>query len=87
MLHYTTNNCILLYTFRNNTDDNKFIFDNAKVLHRSQCERSFGEWLQCILDFAASLKAMDVDLSAFACFSALTIITGGLNYLIVIILF
>ena len=66
--------CIIFH--RNNPEDTKFVFDNGKVLHKSQCERSFGEWLQAILDFSASLKSMDLDLSAFACLSALTIITG-----------
>ncbi|KAK4287387.1 hypothetical protein Pmani_039540 [Petrolisthes manimaculis] len=63
------------YRLVNNPDDTKFVFDNGRVLHRSQCDRSFGEWLQGILDFSGSLKAMDLDISAFACLSALTIIT------------
>lgn len=62
--------------FRNNPEDTKFVFDSGRVLHRSQCEWSFGEWLQGILDFSASLKSMELDISAFACLSALTIITG-----------
>ncbi|MCL4136763.1 UNVERIFIED_CONTAM: hypothetical protein GTU68_025115, partial [Idotea baltica] len=65
----------LAYRMMNSPGDPKFIFDNGKVLHRCQCERSFGEWLQGIIDFAASLKSMDLDLSAFACLSALTLIT------------
>ncbi|XP_076040016.1 nuclear receptor subfamily 4 group A member 2-like isoform X3 [Oratosquilla oratoria] len=65
----------LAYRFMNSPDDVKVVFDNGCVLHRAQCERSFGEWLQGILDFAASLKAMELDISAFACLSALTIIT------------
>ncbi|XP_045583997.1 nuclear receptor subfamily 4 group A member 2 isoform X2 [Procambarus clarkii] len=63
------------YRLVNNPEDTKFVFDSGRVLHRSQCDRSFGEWLQGILDFSASLKAMDLDISAFACLSALTIIT------------
>ncbi|KAK8733512.1 hypothetical protein OTU49_006336 [Cherax quadricarinatus] len=63
------------YRLVNNPDDTKFVFDSGRVLHRSQCDRSFGEWLQGILDFSVSLKAMDLDISAFACLSALTIIT------------
>ncbi|XP_050728608.1 probable nuclear hormone receptor HR38 isoform X4 [Eriocheir sinensis] len=63
------------YRLVNNPDDPKFVFDNGRVLHRSQCDRSFGEWLQGILDFSSSLKAMELDISAFACLSALTIIT------------
>lgn len=63
------------YRLMSNPDDTKFVFDNGRVLHRSQCDRSFGEWLQGILDFSVSLKTMELDISAFACLSALTIIT------------
>ncbi|XP_068212889.1 nuclear receptor subfamily 4 group A member 2-like isoform X1 [Palaemon carinicauda] len=63
------------YRVVSNPDETKFVFDSGRVLHRSQCERSFGEWLQGIMDFSASLKSMDLDISAFACLSALTIIT------------
>ncbi|MPC17850.1 putative nuclear hormone receptor HR38 [Portunus trituberculatus] len=63
------------YRLVSNPDDTKFVFDNGRVLHRSQCDRSFGEWLQGILDFSVSLKTMELDISAFACLSALTIIT------------
>ncbi|RXG59608.1 putative nuclear hormone receptor HR38 [Armadillidium vulgare] len=65
----------LAYRMINLPEDPKFVFDNGKVLHRTQCESSFGDWLQGIIDFAASLKAMDIDLSAFACLAALTLIT------------
>ena len=56
------------------------MFDNGEVLHRTQCEKTFGEWLQAIIDFSIPLKTMDLDLSAFACLSALTIITGKKRY-------
>ena len=57
-------------------DDEKFIFDNGVVLHSSQCKPSFGPWHSAIIEFAHSLHSMDIDLSAFACLAALTLITG-----------
>ena len=39
--------------------------------------RNFGDWRQSILEFADSLRAIDIDLSAFACLAALTLITGN----------
>lgn len=46
------------------------------MLEKQQCVRSFGDWLFAILDFCQSMHAMEIDLSAFACLCALTIITG-----------
>jgi nuclear receptor subfamily 4 group A protein 2 len=57
-------------------EDEKFIFDNGVVLHSSQCKPSFGPWHSAIIEFAHSLHSMDIDLSAFACLVALTLITG-----------
>lgn len=74
---------VLFLLCRSNPDDTKFVFDNGRVLHRSQCDRSFGEWLQGILDFSVSLKTMELDISAFACLSALTIITGESSQIVV----
>ena len=39
--------------------------------------RNFGDWRQSILELADSLRAIDIDLSAFACLAALTLITGN----------
>ena len=58
------------------SEDEKFVFDNGVVLHSSQCKPSFGPWHSAIIDFAHSLHSMDIDLSAFACLVALTLVTG-----------
>ena len=46
------------------------------VLHRSQCQHIFGDWLNGILELSRTLHSIELDLSAFACLSALTLVTG-----------
>lgn len=52
------------------------MFDNGVVLDGAQCRRSFGVWHGAIVEFAQSLHSMNVDLHAFACLAALTLVTG-----------
>ncbi|XP_033249291.1 probable nuclear hormone receptor HR38 [Drosophila miranda] len=66
---------VLRLSYRARSDDTKMIFCNGTVLHRSQCQRSFGEWLNDIMDFSRSLHSLEIDISAFACLCALTLIT------------
>lgn len=61
---------------RSNPEKNKLIFCNGVVLHRLQCVRSFGDWIDSIMDFSQNLHRMNLDISLFACLSALVIITG-----------
>ena len=37
---------------------------------------TFGDWLQGITELSKSLQAMDIDASAYACLSALTLVNG-----------
>ncbi|KAH8334305.1 hypothetical protein KR059_008603, partial [Drosophila kikkawai] len=66
---------VLRLSYRSRSDDTKMIFCNGTVLHRSQCQRSFGEWLNDIMEFSHSLHNLEIDISAFACLCALTLIT------------
>ncbi|XP_063241766.1 probable nuclear hormone receptor HR38 isoform X2 [Bacillus rossius redtenbacheri] len=66
---------VLRLAQRTRPDDTKLTFCNGVVLHKQQCQRSFGDWLHAIFDFCQSLHAMDIDISAFACLCALTLIT------------
>ncbi|KAF0308023.1 putative nuclear hormone receptor HR38 [Amphibalanus amphitrite] len=66
---------VLRLAYRYNPQDDKFVFETGLVLHRLQCERTFRNWLQPIVDFSASLRAMELDVSSFACLAALTLIT------------
>jgi len=66
---------VLRLAYRTKPGDKSFIFDNGVVLNEAQCQKSFGDWHLSILEFANSLHAIDIDLSAFACLSALTLIT------------
>lgn len=79
--------------YRTHPNDTKLTFCNGVVLDKQQCQRSFGDWLHAIMDFCASLMAMEIDISAFACLCALTLITGlylqnfsfpGFNYSLII---
>nr|XP_018912910.1 PREDICTED: LOW QUALITY PROTEIN: nuclear receptor subfamily 4 group A member 1 [Bemisia tabaci] len=66
---------VLRLAYRTRATDTKLVFCNGVVLEKQQCVRSFGDWLFAILDFCQSMHAMEIDLSAFACLCALTIIT------------
>lgn len=66
---------ILRLAYRSDPEQEKLVFCNGSVLHRLQCVRSFGDWIDSILDFSQSLHRMKLDLPMFACLSALVIIT------------
>lgn len=68
---------VLRLAYRVRHDDVKMVFDNGMVLHREQCERSFGDWLAAIFEFSCNLQEMEIDISAFSCLCALVLITGG----------
>ena len=57
-------------------DSQQVVFCNGVVLHRSQCQQSFGEWLGAIVEFSRALHAAEIDISAFACLCALTLVNG-----------
>lgn len=61
---------------RSSPEKSKLIFCNGVVLHRMQCVRSFGDWIDSIMDFSQNLHRMNLDMSSFACLTALVIITG-----------
>lgn len=66
---------ILRLAYRSNPEKDKLIFCNGVVLHRLQCAHSFGDWIDSIMDFSQSLHRMNLDVSLFACLTALVIIT------------
>jgi hypothetical protein len=45
-------------------------------LPRNQVRSSFGDWLNGILELSASLEEMELDVSAFACLAALSLLHG-----------
>ncbi|XP_051574920.1 probable nuclear hormone receptor HR38 isoform X1 [Myxocyprinus asiaticus] len=55
--------------------EEKFVFCTGLVLHRLQCLRGFGEWLDSIRDFSAHLQGLNLDLPAFSCLCALVLLT------------
>lgn len=63
-------------THSSKPEEGKLIFCNGVVLHRLQCVRGFGEWIDAILEFSQSLHRMNVDVPSFSCLAALVIITG-----------
>lgn len=56
--------------------EDKLVFCNGLVLHRFQCLRGFGEWLDSIRDFSTHLQSLNLDTSAFSCLAALVLLTG-----------
>lgn len=65
---------ILRLAYRSNPEMEKLIFCNGAVLHKMQCVRGFGDWIDSILDFSQSLHRMKLDISSFSCLTALVII-------------
>ncbi|XP_019763493.1 probable nuclear hormone receptor HR38 isoform X2 [Dendroctonus ponderosae] len=66
---------VLRLSYRTHPNDTKLTFCNGMVLDMQQCQRSFGDWLHGIMEFCSGLHAMEIDISAFACLCALTLIT------------
>ncbi|XP_063699631.1 probable nuclear hormone receptor HR38 [Culicoides brevitarsis] len=66
---------VLRLAYRIQHNDVKLIFCNGMVLHKKQCEKSFGEWLSAIYEFSKNLHEVEVDISAFSCLCALVLIT------------
>ncbi|XP_041858839.1 nuclear receptor subfamily 4 group A member 1 [Melanotaenia boesemani] len=65
---------ILRLAFRSNPKTEKLVFCNGAVLHKTQCVRGFGDWIDSILEFSQSLHRMKLDVSSFSCLTALVII-------------
>ncbi|KTG33890.1 hypothetical protein cypCar_00026168, partial [Cyprinus carpio] len=66
---------VLRLAYRSNLAEEKLMFCNGVVLHKVQCVRGFGEWIDSIVEFSSNLQNMSIDVSAFSCIAALTIVT------------
>lgn len=66
---------ILRLAYRSDVQEGKFIFCNGVALHRDQLYRSYGEWMDSIIDFTCALGDLNVDISSFACLLALILFT------------
>ncbi|XP_069841198.1 nuclear receptor subfamily 4 group A member 2 isoform X3 [Dendropsophus ebraccatus] len=66
---------VLRLAYRSNPSEGKLIFCNGAVLHRLQCVRGFGEWIDSIVEFSSNLQSMNIDISAFSCIAALAMVT------------
>ncbi|XP_026114838.1 nuclear receptor subfamily 4 group A member 2 [Carassius auratus] len=66
---------VLRLAYRSNLAEEKLMFCNGVVLHKLQCVRGFGEWIDSIVEFSSNLQNMSIDVSAFSCIAALTIVT------------
>lgn len=72
----TSNQGLFSLFLRSMLSEDKLVFCNGLVLHRFQCLRGFGEWLDSIRDFSTHLQSLNLDGSAFACLAALVLLTG-----------
>ena len=69
---------MLIHRYRPESD--QFVFCNGVALHRVQCALALGDaWLSSIVEFSRALHAMQLDISAFACLSALALVNGELE--------
>lgn len=69
----------LRFSQRNTGESDRIIFCSGSSLHRSQVETVLGsKWLNSMSNISRILTSMDIDISAFACLSALTLVTGDL---------
>ncbi|XP_066528349.1 nuclear receptor subfamily 4 group A member 1 isoform X2 [Hoplias malabaricus] len=66
---------ILRLAYRSNPEKDELIFCNGVVLHRMQCVRGFGDWIDSIMEFSQSLHRMNLDVASFSCLQTLVIIT------------
>ncbi|XP_032899014.1 nuclear receptor subfamily 4 group A member 3 [Amblyraja radiata] len=66
---------VLRLSHRSAPAEDKFMFCNGLVLHRLQCLRGFGEWLDTIKEFSTNLQSLNFDVSTFACLAVLVMIT------------
>ncbi|XP_069814669.1 nuclear receptor subfamily 4 group A member 3 [Dendropsophus ebraccatus] len=66
---------VLRLSIRSNITADEFVFCNGVVLHRHQCLRGFGEWLDAIRNFALHLQSLNLDISTLACLSAVCLIS------------
>ncbi|XP_030061008.1 nuclear receptor subfamily 4 group A member 3 isoform X1 [Microcaecilia unicolor] len=66
---------VLRLSIRSSIAEDKFVFCSGLVLHRLQCLRGFGEWLESIRDFSLILQSLNLDISSLACLSALSLVT------------
>ena len=62
--------------YRTQPESSKFTFCSGLVLHKNQARSTFGDWLNGIIEFSRSLHSMELDVSAFACLAALTLVNG-----------
>uniref|UniRef100_A0A3Q3A637 Nuclear receptor subfamily 4 group A member 2 n=1 Tax=Kryptolebias marmoratus TaxID=37003 RepID=A0A3Q3A637_KRYMA len=66
---------VLRLSYRSNPEEGKLIFCDGSVWHRLQCLRGFGEWIDSIVEFSASLQRMNLDVSTFSCICTLALVT------------
>ncbi|XP_054083768.1 probable nuclear hormone receptor HR38 isoform X2 [Zeugodacus cucurbitae] len=66
---------VLRLSYRINSNDSNITFCNGMVMHKTQCERVFGDWLLNILEFSKQLKNLEMDITSFVCLCALAVMT------------
>uniref|UniRef100_A0A8C2X2Z0 Nuclear receptor subfamily 4 group A member 2 n=2 Tax=Cyclopterus lumpus TaxID=8103 RepID=A0A8C2X2Z0_CYCLU len=66
---------VLRLSYRSNPEEGKLVFCDGSAWHRLQCLRGFGEWIDSIVEFSASLQRMNLDVSTFSCICTLALVT------------
>ncbi|KAL1020710.1 hypothetical protein UPYG_G00003660 [Umbra pygmaea] len=66
---------ILQLAYRTSPETDNVIFCNRVALHRRQCMRPFGDWMDSIMEFSQSLHSLNLDVTSFSCFTTLVLVT------------
>ncbi|XP_063733980.1 nuclear receptor subfamily 4 group A member 2-like isoform X3 [Eleginops maclovinus] len=67
---------VLRLSYRSNPEEGELMFCDGSVWHRLQCLRGFGEWIDSIVEFSASLQRMNLNVSTFSCLCTLALVTA-----------
>ena len=62
---------LVIFCFRSEPQEGKFILCHGVALHRNQLLPSFGEWIDVIHGFSSQVHTVNIDISAFSCLCAL----------------
>uniref|UniRef100_UPI00358F186C probable nuclear hormone receptor HR38 isoform X2 n=1 Tax=Myxine glutinosa TaxID=7769 RepID=UPI00358F186C len=72
---------VLRLAYLSNPVEEKLVFCNGVVLHRSQCMRTFGDWINSIIEFSWSLHSLKMDVSTFSCLCAVVMVSDRFGLL------
>lgn len=70
----------MLINYRNKPGSSEIILPSGSILDRSQASRLLGDWFNSLESFSQRFNQIDIDISAFACLSGLSLISGKYHF-------